>query len=122
LSAGPQAGPDARLLRRASPDGGDQRVLLPHAHQQNARRLEGADAAALPVRRQGAPADHAHQAAAGRGRGGAVAARARDREGWADHLRSAPHLSPVFCYFTHETGPEAIAYARALTDLVRAAP
>ena len=43
-------------------------------------------------------------------------------EGWADHLRSAPHLSPVFCYFTHETGPEAIAYARALTDLVRAAP
>jgi len=43
-------------------------------------------------------------------------------EGWAGHLRSAPYISPVFCYFTHETGPEAVTYARALTDLVRGAP
>ena len=41
--------------------------------------------------------------------------------GWADHLRSNPEVRPAFCYFTHETGPEAIAYARRLTELVERA-
>ena len=39
--------------------------------------------------------------------------------GWADHLRAHAEIRPVFCYFTHETGPEAVAYARTLMDLVR---
>ena len=43
-------------------------------------------------------------------------------EAWADHVRSAAHLNPVFCYFTHETGPEAVHYARTLMDLLRPAP
>ena len=37
---------------------------------------------------------------------------------WADHLRAAPELRPAFCYFTHETGPEAVTYARQLMDLL----
>ena len=37
---------------------------------------------------------------------------------WADHLRSHPEIRPAFCYFTHETGAEAITYARRLTELV----
>jgi uncharacterized protein YecE (DUF72 family) len=39
---------------------------------------------------------------------------------WADHLRAATGVRPAFCYFTHETGPEAVAYARRLMDLVNA--
>jgi uncharacterized protein YecE (DUF72 family) len=39
--------------------------------------------------------------------------------GWADHLRAHAGIRPAFCYFTHETGPEAVAYARTLMDLVR---
>jgi uncharacterized protein YecE (DUF72 family) len=39
---------------------------------------------------------------------------------WADHLRGAPGARPAFCYFTHETGPEAIAYARRLMELTAA--
>jgi uncharacterized protein YecE (DUF72 family) len=39
-------------------------------------------------------------------------------ETWADHLRSHAQIRPAFCYFTHETGPEAVTYARALMDLV----
>lgn len=38
--------------------------------------------------------------------------------GWAGHVRSAASLDPVFCYFTHETGPEAVTYARTLMELV----
>ncbi len=37
---------------------------------------------------------------------------------WAGHLRDHPALRPVFCYFTHETGPEAVTYARRLMELV----
>ena len=40
-------------------------------------------------------------------------------EGWADHLRAA-QVRPAFCYFTHETGPEAVGYALRLMDLMRA--
>ena len=36
---------------------------------------------------------------------------------WAAHLREST-LDPAFCYFTHETGPEAVTYARTLMDLV----
>ncbi|HLW60282.1 MAG TPA: DUF72 domain-containing protein [bacterium] len=43
-------------------------------------------------------------------------------EGWAEHLRAAAELRPIFCYFTHETGPEAVAYARALMNLVSPGP
>ncbi|MDR5683673.1 MAG: DUF72 domain-containing protein [Armatimonadota bacterium] len=32
---------------------------------------------------------------------------------WADHLRSAP-IATAFCYFTHDTGPEATTYALRL--------
>ena len=39
-------------------------------------------------------------------------------EAWAEHLRSIPQIRPAFCYFTHETGPEAVAYARALMGLM----
>ncbi len=38
--------------------------------------------------------------------------------GWAGHVRAAAPLDPVFCYFTHETGPEAVTYARTLMELV----
>ena len=34
--------------------------------------------------------------------------------GWVDHLSAQSGLRPVFCYFTHETGPEAVEYASAL--------
>ncbi len=37
---------------------------------------------------------------------------------WAEHLRESADLRPVFCYFTHETGPEAVTYARRLMELV----
>jgi uncharacterized protein YecE (DUF72 family) len=37
---------------------------------------------------------------------------------WAAHLRESPGLDLAFCYFTHETGPEAVTYARTLMDLV----
>ncbi len=37
---------------------------------------------------------------------------------WARHLREQAGLRPVFCYFTHETGPEAVGYARRLMELV----
>jgi uncharacterized protein YecE (DUF72 family) len=40
---------------------------------------------------------------------------------WAEHLAGAPDLSPVFCYFTHDTGPEAITYAERLMALASAA-
>jgi uncharacterized protein YecE (DUF72 family) len=40
---------------------------------------------------------------------------------WADHLRAAAPIRPAFCYFTHETGPEAVTYARRLMDLVSTA-
>lgn len=36
---------------------------------------------------------------------------------WAAHLRESAGLDPVFCYFTHETGAEAITYAHTLMDL-----
>ncbi len=39
---------------------------------------------------------------------------------WADHLAGAPDLRPVFCYFTHDTGPEAVTYAERLMALVAA--
>lgn len=35
---------------------------------------------------------------------------------WAQRLREAP-VSQVFCYFTHDTGPEAVKFARALMQL-----
>jgi uncharacterized protein YecE (DUF72 family) len=37
---------------------------------------------------------------------------------WAAHLAGVPDLRPVFCYFTHDTGPEAITYAERLMALV----
>jgi len=37
---------------------------------------------------------------------------------WAEHLREHADLRPVFCYFTHETGPEAVTYAERLMALV----
>ncbi len=37
---------------------------------------------------------------------------------WAEHLRQHASIRPVFCYFTHETGPEAVGYARRLMELV----
>ena len=37
---------------------------------------------------------------------------------WAGHLREAPGIRPACCYFTHETGPEAVTYARQLMDLL----
>jgi uncharacterized protein YecE (DUF72 family) len=40
-------------------------------------------------------------------------------QAWADHLKAHPEIRPAFCYFTHETGAEAVTYARALMDLVR---
>jgi uncharacterized protein YecE (DUF72 family) len=39
---------------------------------------------------------------------------------WADHLHSAA-VAPAFCYFTHDTGPEATDYARRLMAQVAAA-
>jgi uncharacterized protein YecE (DUF72 family) len=36
---------------------------------------------------------------------------------WAAHLERVPDLRPVFCYFTHDTGPEAVAYAERLMAL-----
>jgi uncharacterized protein YecE (DUF72 family) len=42
-------------------------------------------------------------------------------ETWADHLRSHAQVRPAFCYFTHETGPEAVTYAQTLMNLVRPA-
>ena len=39
---------------------------------------------------------------------------------WADHLRAAAQIRPAFCYFTHETGPEAVTYARTLMALTGA--
>jgi uncharacterized protein YecE (DUF72 family) len=36
---------------------------------------------------------------------------------WADHLRSAA-VASAFCYFTHDTGPEATDYARRLMTQV----
>jgi uncharacterized protein YecE (DUF72 family) len=36
---------------------------------------------------------------------------------WAEHLREHAGVRPVFCYFTHETGPEAVGYARRLMEL-----
>jgi uncharacterized protein YecE (DUF72 family) len=41
---------------------------------------------------------------------------------WAEHLAGLPDLRPVFCYFTHDTGPEAITYAERLMALTSAAP
>jgi len=38
---------------------------------------------------------------------------------WSDHLREHAALRPAFCYFTHETGPEAVAYAQRLMELGR---
>jgi uncharacterized protein YecE (DUF72 family) len=40
---------------------------------------------------------------------------------WAAHLRGRPDLHPVFCYFTHETGPEAVDYASGLLGRIRGA-
>jgi uncharacterized protein YecE (DUF72 family) len=37
---------------------------------------------------------------------------------WAARLRAPAGTGPVFCYFTHETGPEAVAYAQMLMRLV----
>jgi uncharacterized protein YecE (DUF72 family) len=42
-------------------------------------------------------------------------------ETWGEHLRSHAQIRPAFCYFTHETGPEAVMFARTLMDLVRPA-
>ena len=39
-------------------------------------------------------------------------------QAWAEHLRAHPQIRPAFCYFTHETGPEAVMYARTLMELV----
>lgn len=36
---------------------------------------------------------------------------------WAEHLEGA-QVWPAFCYFTHETGAEAVTYARTLMSLV----
>jgi uncharacterized protein YecE (DUF72 family) len=38
---------------------------------------------------------------------------------WAEHLSAAAGIRPAFCYFTHETGAEAITYARMLMSLMR---
>lgn len=40
-------------------------------------------------------------------------------EGWAARVRQAP-VGEVFCYFTHDTGPQAVAFARSLMDLCAA--
>lgn len=40
-----------------------------------------------------------------------------DLGAWAEHLGTLPDLRPVFCYFTHDTGPEAITYAERLMAL-----
>ncbi len=41
---------------------------------------------------------------------------------WAEHLSgAAAEIRPAFCYFTHETGAEAITYARTLMSLMRPA-
>jgi uncharacterized protein YecE (DUF72 family) len=37
---------------------------------------------------------------------------------WAERLRPQAGTGPVFCYFTHETGPEAVTYAEALMRLL----
>jgi uncharacterized protein YecE (DUF72 family) len=39
-------------------------------------------------------------------------------QAWAEHLRAHPRIRPAFCYFTHETGPEAVTYARTLMTLM----
>lgn len=41
-------------------------------------------------------------------------------EAWARRLRQAP-VAEVFCYFTHDAGPEAVAFARALMEACRQA-
>jgi len=43
-------------------------------------------------------------------------------EGWAAHLQAAAQIRPAFCYFTHETGPEAVAYALRLMALTGSGP
>jgi uncharacterized protein YecE (DUF72 family) len=38
---------------------------------------------------------------------------------WAEHLSgAAAEIRPAFCYFTHETGAEAVTYARTLMSLM----
>jgi uncharacterized protein YecE (DUF72 family) len=38
---------------------------------------------------------------------------------WVEHMRAHAELAPVFCYFTHETGTEAVDYAVRLLAGVR---
>lgn len=40
-------------------------------------------------------------------------------ERWAARVRQAP-AAEVFCYFTHDTGPQAVAFARSLMELCTA--
>lgn len=40
---------------------------------------------------------------------------------WAARLREAP-VAEVFCYFTHDAGPRAVAFARTLMELCAAEP
>src|SRR5262249_56567050 len=49
----------ARVLRRRLPRGRDQQHVLPDAGAEDARLMGRADAAALPLRVEGAAADHA---------------------------------------------------------------
>jgi uncharacterized protein YecE (DUF72 family) len=40
---------------------------------------------------------------------------------WIEQIRAHAELRPVFCYFTHETGTEAVEYASRLLAAVRGA-
>ena len=68
LSQGHEAGEDARLLRGALPDRRDQQHLLPDADRQVVEGWAATRPAGLPLRAQGAAADHPLHAAARRGR------------------------------------------------------
>src|SRR4051794_19697965 len=58
LSGEARRGEDARLLRRAAPDGGNQQQLLPDAFPGGARQVGGRYATELSLRPEEPAADH----------------------------------------------------------------
>src|SRR5262249_53181429 len=79
----------ARVLRRRLPRGRDQQHVLPDAGAEDARLMGRADAAALPLRVEGAAADHAPIAPEGGRRADArvrATERGARREAWSAAL------------------------------------
>src|SRR5437667_268211 len=77
LSLRPAGVEDARLVRRALPDGGDQRDVLPDAQRADPRRVARHGARRLHLRPEGAAANHARGPPPRRGRAAPVLLRHR---------------------------------------------